>query len=179
MSESPIRLHYKEMRRILKNQLEECNRIRRNDGQATFMREEHEFGRGNVCCLCRYLKKSCKSFSKNRAVCLSCSMKKFEPDWINVENGMIKRWRGSVTQREFSMACGFSQPRLVVLERQPHVSLAVARKVLTGLVRKAMDGADLRQLLTDWPLFTMVIGPDMVSWIASGSEPERPFELGD
>ncbi len=179
MSLSDRSLYYREMRKILRYQVEEGKRVRREDGHITFMKDEPEYGRGMVCCLCRQLKKSNKSFSKNRGVCLSCRMRNFEPPWINTDNLVIRTWRGTMTQVDFAAHCGMSQPRLVVVERQPYISLGVARKLLTALVRNAMKGCDLRKLSTDWPFFAMLLPEDVVTWITTTSDKEGSFDLGD
>jgi hypothetical protein len=140
--------------------------------------QDPQFGLQMRCALCRCQQKSSKSFCKTRDICLSCHMRGNNPRWLNIENHAVARWREEVTMTEFAKACGVSQPRMHVIERTRYVTSQVARKLATGLVVIASNGAQLRAAVQEWPLFPLLADQSLLTWNTPDPDEKESSTLG-
>lgn len=72
--------------------------------------------------------------------------------------------------------CGFSQPRLAVIEGSAKVGADCAIKLANGLVASARNGNHLGVVIQEWPLFCTLADRAMVEDYVSGEVTEL---LGD
>lgn len=111
-------------------------------------------------------------------MCLSCAMRGEWPRWVDVSGGMVLAWRGkSISQVQLAELSGIAQPNIVRIEQAKKIRAATAAKLVTGLVRSAALGNNLSQLMRDWPLFPLLVDPDVVESISPNVE--IPGDLGD
>lgn len=164
---------YEQSRKALVAHFAAMDKLRSDD---SLWKKDPVFGMRNICLLCRWHRPSSKSFSRDRGICLSCSMRGNRPRWLDVSGGAVTRWRGILTMREFAPMCGFSQPRLAVIEGSAKVGADCAIKLANGLVASARNGNHLGVVIQEWPLFCTLADRAMVEDYVSGEVTEL---LGD
>lgn len=75
---------------------------------------------------------------------------------------------------ELARAARVSVPRMHFIEASPRITCKVATKVATALVRMASEGADLRAVAEDWPLFHLLVPVQLLDvMFADGSAAEH------
>lgn len=122
------------------------------------------------CGLCLYYRHP-KAFSKQRNVCMSCSMRDMRPRWLNTENGLIARMRKlmGMEAQAFAELCGWKKARQSRLEMQAKINFATAQQIAIAFTRLTVKGADTSAAVKLWPLFCLLVPPEMVeAWVDDG-----------
>lgn len=125
-----------------------------------------------ICGLCRYEQGSAKAWSSRSDMCLSCGMRGDKPKWLRTSGFAVSRWReaAGLTQAEMASACGWTQARQSILERQRKVNATTAAALARGFVRVAGSGRQIERVIREWPLFVLLVSHDDVAAACGGEE---------
>lgn len=122
------------------------------------------YGKEMRCCLCRYLQKSVSCFTRSRDVCRRCLSVGKRMRWVNVSEGALRRWRVAIglSQQDMGFLVGYSQVYMSSMENRAKISFATAARFANVFAVFGALGKDLRLILSEWPLFPMLVNQDVV-----------------
>ena len=126
------------------------------------------------CDLCLFTRPP-KAFSKQRTICLNCSMRNLKPKWLNTENALIARMRKecSLSQEELAEMCGWKKARQCRLELQSKLNYCTAMSLAMAFTKLTVQGHDTSRAASLWPAFCLLVPHEMIeAW--SGTDDVLP-----